>query len=100
MSVWEARQQFRATTYVREVTQRVVQSAQATTRRGKVLAIRDYIRTHVTMESVPRPLLRASAADILRSGKGACGEASRVFICMTALEGIPAQRVYLDDPMQ
>lgn len=81
----------------------LVAAAHAVTPREKVLALRDYIRSHVTKVGYPqegRPFLRATAAEVLRSGKGWCGETSRLFICMAAGVGIPAQRINLYGRLQ
>jgi hypothetical protein len=43
-----------------------------------------------------RPFFRDTAADTLRSGRGRCGEATRVFVNMARAAGIPAQRLYLE----
>lgn len=86
--------------YVAAVTAKVLADAHASTQREKVIAIRDYLRTHVTYESAPfydkdRPFLRASAAETLQLGKGYCGEVSRTFICMARTANVDAQRVNL-----
>lgn len=66
---------------------------------AKVTALRDYVRAHVRnvdFSARSRPFLRDTAADSLRTGKGRCGEAARVFINMARAAGIPAQRLYLE----
>ncbi|MDT5156046.1 MAG: Transglutaminase-like superfamily [Acidobacteriota bacterium] len=66
---------------------------------SKVTTLRDYVRTHVRnieFSAKGRPFLRNTAAESLQTGKGRCGEASRVFINMALSAGIPAQRLYLD----
>jgi len=81
----------------------VVAAAQAVTAREKVLALRGYIRSHVSKEGYPqegRPFLRATAGEVLRSGKGWCGEDTRLFICMAAAVGVPAQRINLYGRLQ
>jgi len=77
---------------------RIVASAGATDRRGQILAIRDYLRLHVRHEGAPhdhRPFLRASAREILESGQGYCGEASRACVNLLCQLGIPARRINL-----
>jgi hypothetical protein len=86
------------TRYVRSVTAGVLRQAGAVSEREKVVAIRDYLRSHVTFVGASyhdRPFVRATAAETLRSGKGYCGEVSRAFICMAATQGIHAQRINL-----
>lgn len=88
--------------YVGRIAQRVVSEAGAVDNRAKVIALRDYIRTHVSKEGISadgRPFLRDSAADTLKSGRGYCGEASRSFIAMARELGIPAQRINLTGRM-
>lgn len=83
--------------YVRLTTERVLRGVPAD-RRSRVIAIRDYLRGHVTYIGAPlykRPFFRASAAETLKSGKGFCGEVSRTFICMAGVAGIPAERINL-----
>src|SRR5262249_48926030 len=82
---------------------RVVTAAHAGTPREKVLALRDYLRMHVTYVGVPqtgRPFLRQTAAETLRSGRGWCGERSRAFVCMAAAVGVRAQRLNLFGRLQ
>ena len=45
-----------------------------------------------------RPLLRASAAEVLRTGYGFCGENCRVAICLLTLGGVRAHRFYVEGP--
>jgi len=105
MAVLEAVLQKSDSRYVRSIAFRVVQDANASTPQDKARAIRDYLRKHVSYEGAPffeneRPFFRASAGDTLRTGKGYCGDVSRVFICMAAQVGIRAQRINLagDEP--
>lgn len=86
--------------YVHAVAERVVRDAHATAPREQVVALRDYVRAHVTWEGAPgendpRPFLRATAEETLRSGVGYCGEDSRLFINLARSMGIEAQRVNL-----
>jgi hypothetical protein len=65
----------------------------------KVTAIRDFIRGRVhgaNFSPRNRPFLRNSAADTLESGKGRCGEATRLFVNMASAAGISAHRLYLE----
>ena len=85
--------------YVRQVALEVSGQARTTDQMSTVIALRDYVRKHVSRAQYPargRPYLRDTAADILRSGKGRCGEATRAFIGLAETFGIPAQRLYLE----
>jgi hypothetical protein len=96
---FEARVQHRQDEYVRAVTREALKGAPAEDFDAKVVALRDYVRAHVRnveFAGLTRPLLRDTAADTLRTGKGRCGEASRVFVNMARAAGIDAQRLYLE----
>lgn len=96
--VFEAREQQRQDEYVRSVTREALTGGPADFD-AKVVALRDYIRTHVRnieFKGLTRPFLRDTAADTLRTGKGRCGEAARVFVNMARAAGINAQRLYLE----
>ncbi|MFL6256105.1 MAG: transglutaminase-like domain-containing protein [Pyrinomonadaceae bacterium] len=96
---FEARVQQRQDEYVRAVTREALAGVPDGEFDAKVLALRDYIRTHVRnieFKGLTRPLLRDTAADTLRTGKGRCGEAARVFVNMARAAGINAQRLYLE----
>jgi transglutaminase-like putative cysteine protease len=76
----------------------IVNVAGASTQEEEITALRDYIRLHVRYEGVDqnnRPFLRDSAREVLESGRGWCGEATRAFICLARERGIRAQRVNL-----
>ena len=95
---FEAREQRRQDEYVRAVTREALAGAPGDFD-AKVVALRDYVRTHVRhngFAGLTRPFLRDTAADTLRTGKGRCGEAARVFVNMARAAGIPAQRLYLE----
>jgi hypothetical protein len=97
--VFEARVQQRQDEYVRAVTREVLAGVPEGNFDAKVVALRDYIRTHVRnieFAGLTRPFLRDTAADTLRTGKGRCGEAARVFVNMARVAGINAQRLYLE----
>ena len=97
--VFEARVQQRQDEYVRAVTREALRGVPAEEFDAKVVALRDYIRAHVRnieFAGLTRPFLRDTAADTLRTGKGRCGEASRVFVNMARAAGISAQRLYLE----
>jgi transglutaminase superfamily protein len=96
--VFEAREQQRQDEYVRAVTREALAGVPDDFD-AKVVALRDYIRTHVRniqFAGLTRPFLRDTAADTLRTGKGRCGEAARVFVNMARAAGIDAQRLYLE----
>jgi hypothetical protein len=85
--------------YVRAMAWDIVEKAHANDPRSRVIALRDYLRLHVENKDYrARPFLRSSAADVLRSGNGYCGEATRAFICLAEEIGIPAQRITLYGP--
>jgi len=94
--LYELQQQRADTEYVTAVARRVVRDAGAVTARERVLALRAYLRDHVTFHGAPddaRPFFRASASDTLESGLGWCGESARAFVDMAWAVGVPAQRV-------
>lgn len=97
--VFEARIQQQQDEYVRAVTREALAGVPADDFDAKIVALRDYIRTHVRniqFAGLTRPFLRDTAADTLRTGKGRCGEAARVFVNMARAAGINAQRLYLE----
>ncbi|HVF67600.1 MAG TPA: transglutaminase-like domain-containing protein [Pyrinomonadaceae bacterium] len=68
---------------------------------AKLTALRDYVRQRVRNVNFPargRPFLRDTAADTLHTGRGRCGEATRVFVNLARAAGVNAQRLYLDGP--
>src|SRR5205085_336991 len=96
---FEARVQQSQDEYVRAVTREALKGVPAEEFDAKVVALRDYVRAHVRnveFAGLTRPFLRDTAADTLRTGKGRCGEASRVFVNMARAAGISAQRLYLE----
>jgi hypothetical protein len=95
----EALIQQRQDGHLRAVTRETLDAAAARDFDSKVRALRDYVRARVVNVDFPaagRPFLRDTAADTLRTGKGRCGEATRVFVNMARAAGIPAQRLYLE----
>src|SRR5262249_44746215 len=53
--------------------------------RDEVMALRDHVRKMVRPDKLDREdrsFFRSSAKDILESGEGYCGDATRVFICL------------------
>lgn len=98
LSLWEAANQYRDGAYVTRTARQVIQQAGARTTTEKVVALRDYLRQHVTFTGAAhdnRPFLRDPAGVTLRTGKGYCGEVTRAFICMAHAVGVPAQRINL-----
>jgi len=76
----------------------IIEAARAFDREAQILALRDYVRTHVRFEGLSvegRPFLRATARETLVTGKGFCGEATRAFIGLARSIGIQALRVNL-----
>lgn len=95
----ESLDQQRQDNYVRAVTREALEGAAGQDLDSKVAALRDYVRAHVrnvNFSARGRPFLRDTAAETLRSGRGRCGEATRVFVNMARAAGIPAQRLYLE----
>ncbi|MET0624841.1 MAG: transglutaminase-like domain-containing protein [Pyrinomonadaceae bacterium] len=91
--------QQRQDAYVRAVTREALEGAAGPDLDSKLTALRNYVRTHVrnvNFSAHGRPFLRDTAAETLRSGRGRCGEATRVFVNMARAAGIPAQRLYLE----
>jgi len=85
--------------YVRAATREALEGAAGPDVGSKLAALRDYVRTHVRNNNFSahgRPFFRDTAADTLRTGRGRCGEATRVFVNMARAAGIPAQRLYLE----
>jgi hypothetical protein len=79
----------------------VVTQAHAVSTEQQVHALADYVKNNVRFEDAPytnRPFLRASAKDILSSGRGYCGEATRAFVVMASTLNIPSQRINLHGP--
>ena len=98
MSASEAVLQREDDNYLRVVTRNIFLDAGAHDRRSQIVAIRDYLRSHISYHGAPywdRPFLRDTAVDTLRTGLGYCGEDTRAFICMAATDGIWAQRINL-----
>lgn len=96
---FETRVQQRQDEYVSAVTREALAGVPGEDFDAKVVALRDYVRAHVRnieFKGLTRPFLRDTAADSLRTGKGRCGEAARVFVNMARAAGIPAQRLYLE----
>ncbi len=91
--------QSRENAYVSQIAHQVTAQAGAKDTTTKILALRDYVRLHVTRENFPargRPFLRNTAVESLRSGKGRCGESTRAFINLADAVGVRAQRLYLE----
>lgn len=91
--------QHRQDEYVREATREALEASRGPDVDSKVAALMEYVRArvrNVDFSAKGRPFLRDTAADTLRSGRGRCGEATRVFVNMARAAGIPAQRLYLE----
>ena len=100
---YEATLQHRENRYVEEVAQSITRKANASDETSKIIALRDYLRQNVSRKSYPvvgRPFLRDTAADVLRTGQGRCGEVTRAFIGMAESVGIHAQRLYLEGQVE
>lgn len=99
LGISEAVSHYRGARYVGLLAQNVAGQTNSTDTTATVIALRDYIRQHVSRKDYPpqgRPFLRITAEETLRSGKGRCGESTRAFINMAAALGIQAQRLYLE----
>lgn len=103
LGIYEVAAQRRESQYVRLVAGGAAEGARAGgDELAVVVALRDHVRRNVRHKGYrrrSRPFLRASAAEILRSGRGHCGEATRAFISMADSQGIRAQRLYLEGEM-
>jgi hypothetical protein len=99
LGAFETFVQHRQDEYVRTVTAEALGTDARADFISKATTLRDYVRTHVrniNFSARGRPFLRDTAADSLRTGKGRCGEAARVFVNMARAAGLPAQRLYLE----
>lgn len=99
LAVAEAVTQKREDDYVRSQALEALRSVPASDFDARLTALRDYVRAHVhnvAFSARGRPFLRDTAAETLRTGKGRCGEATRVFVNLARESGIDAQRLYLD----
>ena len=78
---------------------RNIAGAETVTRRDQLVALHAFLGKAVSDDPdfrfLPRPLLRQSAVESLRSGRGFCGENARVAVLMLQALGIRANRVYL-----
>lgn len=85
--------------YIHAATQEALREATGPDLVSKVTAMRDFVRSHVRnadFSARNRPFLRDSAADTLATGRGRCGEATRLFVNMASAAGISARRLYLE----
>lgn len=64
-----------------------------------IVKIKNYLTTKIQYslldKNVKRPLLRATAVQTLKSGKGFCGENSRLAVLLLNYGGVRANRIYL-----
>lgn len=96
--VVESATQYLQNKVIQTIAQDVTQKAGANDNRARILALRDYVRANVSFfdaQQESRPFFRDSATETLSSGKGYCGEDTRVFICLAAAVGIRSQRINL-----
>ena len=85
--------------YVRARAEEALRGVAAGDFDARLTALRDYVRANVRNVDFPargRPLLRDTAAETLRAGKGRCGEATRAFVNLARASGMSAQRLYLE----
>jgi hypothetical protein len=95
----EAFVQHREDEYVRRAAREALETSGARDRRAKLTALRDFVRARVNTVDFyfkDRPLLRNTAAETLRTGKGRCGESARLFYNLARAAGIHSQRLYLE----
>lgn len=95
----EGVRQHREDLYVYAAAQEALRGAKGPDLASKLTAMRDFVRDrvrNVDFSARTRPFLRNTAADTLRTGKGRCGEATRVFVNMASAAGISARRLYLE----
>lgn len=101
LAVAEAVKQYREDALVNYQARRALRDVPADNFDAKLSALRDYVRAHVHNVNFPargRPFLRNTAAEIMSTGRGRCGEAVRAFVNLARESGIDAQRLYLDGP--
>jgi len=101
LAVAEAVSQKREDDFINSQTREALRGVTTDNFDEKLTALRDYVRARVRNVNFPargRPFLRDTAADTLQTGKGRCGEATRVFVNLARESGINAQRLYLDGP--
>jgi hypothetical protein len=99
LGIFQGVRQYRETKYVNQVARNITARAGSKDTLATVVALRDYLRQNVKRNAFSpsgRPFLRNTAAEVLASGKGRCGESTRAFINMAAGLGIRARRLYLD----
>jgi hypothetical protein len=98
MCAVETLRQRRDSQYVSSLARQIVQTIPPDDEQARVLALRDYLRAHVSFRGAVherRHFFRDSASKTLLTGKGYCGEVTRAFVRLAAALGIRAQRVYL-----
>ena len=89
---------FQESRWLAAVSHRIVARANAHTPREQAIALRDYVRAHVSYAGAQhegRPFLRATSRETIESGLGFCGESARVFLRLAYMQGLRAQRVNL-----
>ncbi len=90
------REQHRLRTLAAELAPHGIEDAADLVRIKRFLST--HIRYDVAKRDQRRPLLRASAAEILDRGEGFCGENARVAIRLLGTAGVRANRLYLSGP--
>jgi hypothetical protein len=99
LAVAEAVKQKREDDYLLTHAREALRDVPADDFNARLTSLRDYVRARVHNVNFPargRPFLRNTAAEILRTGRGRCGEATRAFVNLARAEGFDAQRLYLD----
>jgi hypothetical protein len=68
--------------------------------RDDLVRLKRYLSTQIQYDprqvNNPRPILRHTAAHILKTGSGFCGENARVAIRLLGIAGVRAHRIYLE----
>lgn len=101
LAVAEAVSQKREDDFINSQAREALRGVTADDFDARLTTLRDYVRARVQNVNFPargRPFLRDTAADTLQTGKGRCGEATRVFVNLARESGIEARRLYLDGP--
>lgn len=87
------------TEYIQNIFNSDIQNVREIDEKERVKLIMRYLKSHINYLGVDRnsarPILRASADETLKSGKGLCGDYVRVAIRLMSIANIEARRFYL-----
>jgi hypothetical protein len=74
-------------------------NAKKITEKKDLVKLKNFLQQHISFEGLDknakRPLLRATAVETLKTGKGFCGENTRLAILLLISGGLKANRIYL-----